>query len=210
MLAALMVGMAAALSGRVTTALPRYAYRSSQALAGVLMGSHISLAALVAVALPGVRAGTRLRLPAPLVLGPMLTAALANLGGAAHGFAPAGLLLARRDRTHVGRRHRRAAGRPVGAERLAHRHRVRADDRRDHRDGTVRLWDAMSGAPVATLASEAVPACVATTTRAGRWVVAAGFKDGSLRVWNDGALTRTIPPSDGVITAVVFLASSRG
>jgi uncharacterized protein len=213
MLAALMVGMAAALSGRVTTALPRYAYRSSQALAGVLMGSHISLAALrgvapsllpfvvvtamtvvlslgaafvlwragpidlvtailgtvpggssamlaaadgvgadarvvavaqyfrvgviavttppvlalvapgtssgtsaggppspavshlvsgadqvaglialVAVALLGIRAGTRLRLPAPLVLGPMLTAALANLGGAAHGFAPAGLL----------------------------------------------------------------------------------------------------------------------
>jgi membrane AbrB-like protein len=50
------------------------------------------LMVLGAVALLGIRMGRRLSLPAPLVLGPMLAAALATLAGAAHGFAPAGIL----------------------------------------------------------------------------------------------------------------------
>lgn len=206
LLVGMVAGMAAALSGVVTTSLPRPAYRTSQALAGVLMGSHIDpvalesvapsvlpfaavtavtivlsltvasllcrtglvdrttatlgmvpggssamlaaaddlgadtrlvalaqyfrvgvitltaplivpllgpgppgpghstlrlvsgadqpagLIVLGAVALLGIRMGRRLALPAPLVLGPMLAAALATVSGAAHGFAPAGVL----------------------------------------------------------------------------------------------------------------------
>jgi membrane AbrB-like protein len=206
LLVGLVAGMAAALSGVMTTSLPRPAYRTSQALAGVLMGSHIDpvalrsvapsvlpftavtlvtvvlsvavasllcrtglvdrttatlgmvpggssamlaaaddlgadsrlvalaqyfrvgaialtaplivpllgpgspgaghftsrlvsgddqpagLLLLGAVALLGIRMGRRLSLPAPLVLGPMLAAALATVAGAAHGFAPAGIL----------------------------------------------------------------------------------------------------------------------
>ncbi|MDN3359937.1 WD40 repeat domain-containing protein [Actinomadura sp. DC4] len=71
-------------------------------------------------------------------------------------------------------------------------------------DGSVRLWEAVSGAPIATLTSGSVPTGVATTTAGGRWVVAAGHKDGSLRVWNDGTLARTIPGTDGAVTSVAF------
>jgi WD40 repeat protein len=68
----------------------------------------------------------------------------------------------------------------------------------------VRLWDALSGAPLGTLAAESTPTAVTSATVAGRWVVAAGYTDGALRVWSDGTLALTIPGTDGAITAVAF------
>lgn len=55
-------------------------------------GQGTGLLVLCAVVLLGAWAGRRLGLPAPLVLGPMLFAALVTATGAAHGFAPAGIL----------------------------------------------------------------------------------------------------------------------
>jgi membrane AbrB-like protein len=55
-------------------------------------GQGTGLLVLCAVVMLGVRAGRWLRLPAPLVLGPMLSAAIVTVTGAAHGFAPAGVL----------------------------------------------------------------------------------------------------------------------
>ncbi|GAA4604891.1 AbrB family transcriptional regulator [Actinoallomurus liliacearum] len=50
------------------------------------------LLVLCAVAVLGVQVGRRLRLPAPVVLGPMLVTVVATFSGAAHGFRPTGLL----------------------------------------------------------------------------------------------------------------------
>ncbi|MBO2452695.1 AbrB family transcriptional regulator [Actinomadura barringtoniae] len=62
----------------------------------VVSGTHqlAGLAALAAIAVLGAQAGTRLRLPCPALLGPMLLAAFATAIGAAHGFAPTGPLRA--------------------------------------------------------------------------------------------------------------------
>jgi uncharacterized membrane protein AbrB (regulator of aidB expression) len=49
------------------------------------------LAVLAAVALVGVVVGSRLRLPSPAMLGPMLVSAVLTATGVAHGFAPSGV-----------------------------------------------------------------------------------------------------------------------
>ncbi|MGI5231875.1 WD40 repeat domain-containing protein [Actinoallomurus sp. CA-142502] len=67
-------------------------------------------------------------------------------------------------------------------------------------DGGVRLWAALTGDPIAVLADGPAPSAVAC----GRRLVAAGHKDGSLRLWSDGTLARTIPASGGAVTAVAF------
>jgi membrane protein AbrB duplication len=84
----------------IVSFLSPFAVRHAHSIVPVLMawrpvsGTHqaAGLVTLGAVVLLGTRAGNRLSLPAPFVLGPMLVTAVAIFTGAAKGFAPAGPL----------------------------------------------------------------------------------------------------------------------
>jgi membrane AbrB-like protein len=84
----------------VVSFLSPFAFRRGHSVVPVLMawrpvsGTHqaAGLVTLGAVVLLGTQAGTRLSLPAPFVLGPMLATAVVIFTGAAKGFAPAGPL----------------------------------------------------------------------------------------------------------------------
>ncbi len=71
-------------------------------------------------------------------------------------------------------------------------------------DGSVRIWDAVTGALLASLAGDSAASDVAAVETGGRVTVAAGFKDGSLRLWADGEPVRTVPPAGAAITAVAI------
>jgi membrane AbrB-like protein len=84
----------------IVSFLSPFAFSHGPSIVPVLMawrpvsGTHqaAGLVTLGAVVLLGTWAGTRLSLPAPFVLGPMLVTAVAIFTGAANGFAPAGPL----------------------------------------------------------------------------------------------------------------------
>lgn len=67
-------------------------------------------------------------------------------------------------------------------------------------DGGVRLWAALTGEPIAVLADGPAPSAVA----GGRRLVVSGHKDGSLRLWSERTLVRTVPGSGGAVTAIAF------
>ena len=96
----LRVGVIALTAPLIVSVLSPFARAHRPSIASDLMtwhpisGTHqvAGLVTLTAVVLLGMRAGERLSLPAPFVLGPMLVTALVILTGAAKGFSPSGPL----------------------------------------------------------------------------------------------------------------------
>lgn len=94
------VGLIALTAPLIASALSRFGRTHRPSIVSELMAWHpvsgahqvAGLVTLAAVVLLGMRAGERLSLPAPFVLGPMLITVLVILTGAAKGFTPSGPL----------------------------------------------------------------------------------------------------------------------
>jgi WD40 repeat protein len=77
-------------------------------------------------------------------------------------------------------------------------------------DGTARLWDAQTGAPLRTLAGHESLVSAAAFSPDGRFILT-GSWDGTARLWDaqTGAALRTLTGHDGPVTAAAFSPDGR-